>query len=126
VGGERLHRLARRGEDVEAPPTRITVYELEILELSPPDVRFRVRASAGTYIRAIARDAGEALGTGAHLVALRRTRIGPHGVSTALPLDELGDAAARQRAMLSPAAALGHLPAVDVGAEALDDVVHGR
>lgn len=126
VGGERLHRLARRGEDVEAPPARITVYELEILELDPPDVRFRVQASAGTYIRAIARDAGEALGTGAHLVALRRTRIGPHDVSDALPLDELGDAAARRRAMLSPADALGHLPAVDLGAEALDDIAHGR
>lgn len=126
VKGVPLHRLARRGEAAEAPPAEVTIYELDILELDPPDVRFRVRCSAGTYIRAIARDAGEALQTGAHLVALRRTEIGPHRVDDALPLPELDDAAARARALIAPADALRHLPAVDIDEAALRAVGTGR
>ena len=126
VKGVPLHRLARRGEAAEAPPAEVTVYELDILELDPPHVRFRVRCSAGTYVRAIARDAGEALGTGAHLVSLRRTAIGPHDVDAALPLSELTDPAARARALLTPAAALQHLPGVDVDEAALRALGTGR
>lgn len=126
VQGVPLHRRARAGEAVEAAPARVTVYELDVLEVSPPDVRFRVRCSAGTYIRAIARDVGEALGTGAHLVELRRTRIGSHDVSDALRLEQLDDAAARARALLTPADALRHLPAIEVDDAALRDVRAGR
>ncbi|HEX7089736.1 MAG TPA: tRNA pseudouridine(55) synthase TruB [Longimicrobiales bacterium] len=126
VAGVPLHRRVRRGEDVEASPVRVTIHELEVLDVQPPDVRFRVRCSAGTYVRAIARDVGEALGTGGHLTALRRTRIGPHDVEAALSIRELHDPAARQRAMLSPAEALSHLPAVDIGAREAAQVLHGR
>jgi tRNA pseudouridine55 synthase len=126
VAGVPLHRRVRRGEDVEASPVRVTIEELEVLDVQPPDVRFRVRCSAGTYVRAIARDVGEALGTGGHLTALRRTRIGPHDVEAALSIRELHDPAARERAMLSPAEALSHLPAVDIGAREAAQVLQGR
>ena len=126
VAGVPMYRRVRRGEDVEAKPVRVTIEDLEVLDVEPPDVRFRVRCSAGTYVRAIARDVGEALGTGAHLTALRRTRIGPHDVEAALSLRELHDPAARQRAMLSPAEALAHLPAVEVGAREAAQVLQGR
>jgi len=126
VGGVPLHRLARRGEAVEAPPAEVTVYELDVLELALPDVRFRVRCSAGTYVRAIARDVGEALGTGAHLVSLRRTGIGPHEVGSALPLSALEDPAARARALITPADALQHLPRVDVDEATLRALSSGR
>ena len=126
VGGVPMYRRVRRGEEVEAKPVRVTIEEIEVLDVEPPDVRFRVRCSAGTYVRAIARDVGEALGTGAHLTALRRTRIGPHDVENALSIRELHDPVARQRAMLSPAEALAYLPAVDVGAREAAQVLQGR
>jgi len=126
VGGVPLYRLARRGGAGQAPPAEVTVYELDVLGLDLPDVRFRVRCSAGTYVRAIARDVGEALGTGAHLVSLRRTAIGPHEVDDALPLSGLEDPAARARALISPAEALRHLPAVAVDQAALRALGSGR
>ena len=76
VKGEAAHRLARRGEAPELEPVTVTIHELELLDLDLPRVRFRVRCSSGTYVRAIARDVGEALGVGAHLTELRRTGIG--------------------------------------------------
>lgn len=114
VGGERMYRLARRGETPEAHPVPVTVYRLEVRSLDLPVVEFEVECSSGTYIRAIARDVGETLGTGAHLIALRRTRIGVHHVAGALPMDRLGDRDAVAAALLSPLAALSHLPVVEV------------
>ncbi|MBI4408894.1 MAG: tRNA pseudouridine(55) synthase TruB [Gemmatimonadetes bacterium] len=112
--GERLYRRARRGEALAPAPVPVTIHRLEILVLELPDVHFEVECSSGTYVRAMARDAGVALGTGAHLVTLRRTRIGPHEVAGALPLDALEDAEARARAWLTPLAVLAHLPAVEI------------
>ncbi len=84
VAGEAAHRRVRRGEEVSLRSVRVTVHALELMELSLPDLTFRVVCSSGTYVRALTRDLGDALGVGAHLVALRRTRIGAHVVETAI------------------------------------------
>ncbi len=74
--GERSYEIARRGEEAALTAKSITIYEFEITRFELPEIDFRIRCSKGTYIRAIARDFGTALNSGAHLTALRRTRIG--------------------------------------------------
>ncbi|MBQ8673795.1 MAG: tRNA pseudouridine(55) synthase TruB [Bacteroides sp.] len=78
VNGTRAYDLARRGEEVELKPKLLVIDEIELLEcnLEVPEIKVRVVCSKGTYIRALARDIGEALQSGAHLTALRRTRVG--------------------------------------------------
>jgi tRNA pseudouridine55 synthase len=122
VGGERSHRLARRGAAVELRPVPVEVTDIELLELAGDCVRFRVTVSAGTYVRAIARDLGERLGCGAHLVALRRERIGRLAVDDAVSLDTLGP----ETPLLPPQAVLPDLPLRALDAAEADDVRHGR
>lgn len=76
VDGKRAYEFAREGEDVELKPKLLVIDEIELLDYSFPEIRVRVVCSKGTYIRALARDIGVALGSGAHLTALERTRIG--------------------------------------------------
>lgn len=122
VGGERSHRLARRGAAVELRPVPVEVTGIELLELTGDRVRFRVTVSAGTYVRAIARDLGERLGCGAHLVALRRERIGRLTVADAVPLEALGP----DTPLLPPQAVLPDLPLRTLDAAEADHVRHGR
>ncbi len=89
VGGERLYKKARRGETVERPPRQVRIDAFDLTRWEGADVSFRVVCSKGTYIRSLAHDFGQALGAGAHLVALRRTAIGPHRVETAWTLEQL-------------------------------------
>jgi tRNA pseudouridine55 synthase len=81
--GKRLYEFARSGEDVDVPFRKITVSEFEITKIELPNVDFRVVCSKGTYIRSLANDFGKALNNGAHLSALRRTRIGEFSVENA-------------------------------------------
>lgn len=76
VDGKRAYEFAREGQDVELKPKLLVIDEIELLDYSFPEIRARVVCSKGTYIRALARDIGVALGSGAHLTALERTRIG--------------------------------------------------
>ncbi|MDR1203054.1 MAG: tRNA pseudouridine(55) synthase TruB [Tannerellaceae bacterium] len=76
VNGRRAYKFARKGRDVELKPKTLVIDELELLECDIPIIKIRVVCSKGTYIRALARDIGEALDSGAHLTALERTRIG--------------------------------------------------
>lgn len=76
VDGKRAYKMARRGETPELKPKLLQIDELELLSFSPTAITLRVVCSKGTYIRALARDIGLALGSGAHLTALRRTRVG--------------------------------------------------
>jgi tRNA pseudouridine55 synthase len=126
VGGVPAHRRVRKGEDVALEPHAVTVHELEVVDVVLPDVRLRVRCSSGTYVRALARDMGEALGVGAHLTALRRTSVGPFRVEAAVAPDAMGDADAVTRAMIPPLAAMGHLPLVEVDDEGAARLVQGR
>ena len=89
IGGERLYKKARRGESVERGRSEVTIYRLAMTGRTGGDVTFEVACSKGTYIRSLAHDMGQVLGVGAHLVALRRTAIGPHQVEDAWGLDEL-------------------------------------
>ncbi|PVG82692.1 tRNA pseudouridine(55) synthase TruB [Nocardioides gansuensis] len=105
VDGQRAYARVRAGEEVELAARRVTIHELVVHGVSAPhpgasrvgidqhglDVRISVRCSSGTYIRAIARDLGTALGVGGHLTALRRTAVGPFDLSVAHTLDELAE-----------------------------------
>jgi len=89
VDGKRLHELAREGKEVERKPRRVTVYRYTVAPTDDPLVyRAEVECSSGTYIRTLAADLGTALGGGAHLTDLRRTRIGSFGEAEAHPMDE--------------------------------------
>jgi tRNA pseudouridine55 synthase len=105
VGGRRAYRLARQGEAPVLAPRRVRIDRIGILGTAWPDVRLSVACGAGTYLRAIARDLGQAIGLPAHLIALRRTRIGPfvagadHGLR---PPRELTRAAGLPEAVLAP------------------------
>ncbi len=129
VDGERMYRRVRRGETVEAPPRDVHVRALDVLECEPPRVRIRVTCSAGTYIRAIARDLGEALGCGAHLAALRREAAGPFTLEGALPTARLCDVdagAVLTGSGLSVEEALAFLPTATLTWEQAERTVHGQ
>lgn len=128
-GGERLHEKARRGEAVEVEPRPVVVHDLDLLRLEPPDVHLRVRCGKGTYVRSLAADLGQALGCGACLAALRRTRVGLLGLEAAVGLEELEERARRGEtaALLLPMAeALAHLPAVVLTEVGLSRVAQGQ
>jgi len=121
IGGTRSHRLARRGAAVEPPEATVTIHRIEPVAWASPVLTFRATVSAGTYLRAIARDLGTRLGVGAHLTALRREAIGGLRVEDAVALDRI-----TREALLPAAHVLGHLPAVELDEEAKAAVVHGR
>jgi tRNA pseudouridine55 synthase len=110
VGGRRLHELARQGLEVERPPRTVHVHRFELGPGSEPGVlRARIECSAGTYVRVLADDLGRALGGGAHVRNLRRTRVGSFTVDEAERVGDLGPASLR-----SPAEALRDLDQVTV------------
>lgn len=86
--GKRLYEFARNGEEVEIPFRKITISEFEITRIDLPNVDFRVVCSKGTYIRSLANDFGKALNNGAHLSALRRTKIGDFSVANAISISD--------------------------------------
>jgi tRNA pseudouridine55 synthase len=88
IEGERAYDKARRGEFQELEPKRVQIREIELLGYSQPDLRIRIVCSRGTYIRAIARDLGFMLGSGAHLAELRRSRSGGYTLDNALIFDD--------------------------------------
>src|SRR5690606_1068833 len=94
VDGRRAYRRVREGEQVTLAPRRVTIFELDVRAIrrdtpAVVDVDIALTCSAGTYVRAVARDLGEALGVGGHLTALRRTFVGGFTLAEALTLDEL-------------------------------------
>lgn len=99
VGGRKLYEAARQGRAVEARPRRVHVEAFDLLRLEGALFDFRVRCSSGTYIRSLVADVGRRLECGAHLVALRRTAIGPHRVEDAAPPDAPGSLQPLERAV---------------------------
>ncbi len=123
VDGKRAYQRVRDGETVELQPRRVTIRELVVHEVAGADVRISVRCSSGTYIRAIARDVGAALGVGGHLTSLRRTAVGPYDLAAAHTIDELSDSFT----MLPIAeAARAAFASVDLDQTQADDVRVGR
>lgn len=90
VDGHRAYKLARKGEDVPLKPKILVIVELELLSFDAGQMQLTLRivCSKGTYIRALARDIGQALDSGAHLIALRRTRVGDVGVGQCMSIDD--------------------------------------
>jgi tRNA pseudouridine55 synthase len=128
VDGERAYRRFRRGEDVAMPTRTVTVYGLELaaFDAERQQAVLDVHCSTGTYVRALARDLGEAVGAGGHCAALRRTTVGPFDVADAVGPDEARADPYAAPHWREPAGALPHLPAVRLDAASGGDVLHGR
>ena len=128
VGGQRAYKLAREGQAVELAARPVRIERFEVLTVARVDgfvdVEVEVDCSSGTYIRALARDIGTALGVGGHLTALRRTRVGRYGLEEARTLDELGEHA-RLSYRLDEACLLGFARR-DLTAQETEDARHGR
>ncbi len=131
VDGKRAYQRVRDGEQVELQPRPVTIHELVVHDvrrsavegLEVLDADITMRCSSGTYVRAVARDAGALLGTGGHLTALRRTAVGPYDLAVARTLDDLAD----DFAVLPLAvAARAAFPAADLDAQQARDVRVGR
>ena len=89
IDGKRAYKMARKGKEVNIKPKELVIDEIELLSFELPTIVIRVVCSKGTYIRALARDIGEALGSGGHLTALRRTRVGSVSVENCHSVDDL-------------------------------------
>lgn len=87
IDGHRAYRMARKGHNVELPVKILEIKKIELLDFAPDEITVRVVCSKGTYIRALARDIGAALGSGAHLTALRRTRVGDVGLDRCMSVE---------------------------------------
>ena len=138
VAGRKLYELARRGEEVERKSVRVTVKEFVAIAPDGPlltserdgsqDLQVRVVCSAGTYIRTLAEDFGRRLGLGAHVASLRRTRAGRFKIAEAFTLErlsELAESANIGLALISPDAAIAHLPALSLSADDVSRTLNG-
>jgi tRNA pseudouridine55 synthase len=129
VQGRKAYDMAREGEEVSLEPRIIQVYSLELLEWDPPEVVIDVFCSSGTYVRSLANDLGNALGVGAHLVGLRRTKSGRFTLRDAVQLRRLQEsfAAGNWYKFLIPAAeALADWPMVELDADQVELIRHGH
>lgn len=127
VDGKRAYELARADVAVALEPVTVRVLELELLGCAATEARLRVTASAGFYVRSLAHDLGQALGCGAHLASLRRTRSGSFSLEGAVSAETLATSAEGTRASILPMASLlPDLPLATVTPEGLDRVQHGR
>ena len=122
-GGQPLYKLARKGIEVERAPREVTIHELRLLRLDGAELECELRCSKGTYVRTLAADLGEALGCGAHIVALRRTAVEPYDAARMVTLDALRERAeqglaALDAVLLPPDTALPDWPLVRVRGDA--------
>jgi tRNA pseudouridine55 synthase len=134
--GRKAYELARRGEEVDLQPREVTIHALQVVSYSPPDLSITLESSAGTYVRSIAHDLGEALGTGAYLVSLRRTRSGPFTLADAVALDDLEEILGREagvdrtrdwdRLILPAERALPDLPSIQIEAAGVQALLNGH
>ena len=122
VDGKRAYQRVRDGEEVELKARPVTIHELDVTGVTLPEVSFRVRCSSGTYVRAIARDAGRDLEVGGHLTALRRTAVGPFGLDVAHLPDDLDADALLPMAQVARAA----FPTLDLSDDTAQAVRFGR
>ncbi|MBQ6606612.1 MAG: bifunctional riboflavin kinase/FAD synthetase [Firmicutes bacterium] len=131
-GGEPLYKKVRRGEEVRTEPRPVMIYEIKLLDFAEngphPRVRLEVSCGQGAYIRSLAHDLGEALGCGAHLSALRRTKVGDFTAEDALTVEQIAALLEKNsRDFLIPMSrAVSHLPALTVPDGALRTAAHGN
>jgi tRNA pseudouridine55 synthase len=126
VGGERAYALARAGETVALPPVAVRIERIDIQRYAWPSLVIEVRCGPGTYLRALARDLGEALGTGGYCEELRRTRSEPFGVEAAMDWEAASDPAAARAALRPAEEAVAGLPVARLDAERARAAGQGR
>jgi tRNA pseudouridine55 synthase len=129
--GKPLYKLARAGQTVEVESRRVTIDSLTWVAWQPPDLTLDISCSPGTYIRSLARDLGQAAGTGAHLAALTRTASGEWSLTEAVPLDVVEREAAHgssawQNYLYPPDRAVAHLPRVTLDQGLSKQIEHGQ
>ncbi len=122
VNGQRAYDLARAGKQLELPPREVTINRIDLLSYDYPSLQIDVRCGSGTYIRALGRDVGEALGVGAYCSGLTRTEVGPFHLEAARSLEDLDP----QRDLLPPLTPIEHLPRVVVDDVQAQRVGHGN
>lgn len=129
IKGRKAYELAREGEEVDLEPRLINVYSLELLEWDPPEAVIDVYCSSGTYVRSLAYDLGKKLGTGAHLIGLRRTKSGRFTLRDAVPLRKLRETFENgtwYQYLIPAAEALSDWPAVELTDEQIEAIRHGH
>jgi len=127
--GEPLYKLARRGKPLQKPPRAVHIYNIDILEIDIPEIRFDVSCSTGTYIRTLCADIGKSLGCGGHLSALKRTECGGFGIEQAVSLLELEQIASDNRladSLVGMTDALPDMPKVAAGQTLAKKIKHGQ
>lgn len=126
--GVRLYELARQGQEVERQPRRVSIYELELLDYKKPEAKIRVLCSKGTYVRVLGEDIGKKLGCGAHLTALRRTKISDIDVSEAVSLSDFEnvDPLRRIEMLAPPDRLLSQLEPIELKEELAVRFLHGQ
>lgn len=125
VGGERLYNVHRRGETVERESRPVTIHSLNLSAYEPPHATFEVSCSSGTYVRTLISDLADSLDNGAYLTALRRNSVGNLNLRDANLPEEITESAIHNR-IIHSSRVVENLPAVTVGEDERDDVLHGR
>lgn len=129
INGQKAYELARRGEEFELDAKEIDVYHLELLEWDSPEAIVDVFCSSGTYVRSLANDLGDVLGTGGHLVGLRRTKSGEFALRDAVPLRKLEEAFENgdwYKYLIPAAEALNDWPSRELSFDEVDLIRHGH
>jgi len=129
VAGVPAYKLARKNVAVELKPVEVTIYSIELAEISGPEARILVHCSAGTYLRTVAHDLGQALGCGAHLKTLKRTASGEFSLEQAYSIERLEELARQGRlgqALIPMARLLPEVPCEVVDAVTAGHIRHGR
>lgn len=126
--GQPLYKRARAGEAIEVLPRSVTIYSLDWINWETPDLTLDVTCSSGTYIRSLAHDLGDAVGTGAHLTGLIRTANGQWTLEQAVSLETLENAgqSAWKQFLHMPDQAILHLPSVQLNNETAQHIIHGK
>jgi len=129
IKGRKAYEAAREGEPIDLLPRTIQVYSLELLEWAPPEAVIDVYCSSGTYVRSLAHDLGEALGCGAYLVGLRRTKSGRFTLRDAVPLRKLKETFDNNtwyQYLIPAAEALADWESIELNQEQIELVIHGH
>ncbi len=126
VKGEALHRLARKGIEIERKPKKVYISSIEIEDFQYPFATFRVRCGKGTYVRSLCHDIGEHLGMGAHVVELSRTKIGEFSIDMAVNFDTLKDIERAKEKLISIDRALYFIPSITLQESLVQRFLNGN
>ena len=124
IDGKRAHDLARRGREVEIAPRPVQIYGITVLGYTWPELDLEIHCGKGTYIRSLARDLGEKLGSGAYVKELRRIRVGPFLAEQGATLDDTPSTVDAK--LLPPRTAVAHLPVIEADANSIGQLTHGQ